>query len=284
MVGTRYSLEWEMGRQTLTIPHWKRVSQSILVRRHFTIAETVTVPPSPFLSGAQLKSSHNIRLLCGNPLTLCRQKTAGVQGGIMANPERLQTAMSLYSTKLSCMILTVDGRLGQQSGIEHSKTVCSWLSNTLPPFLPPFLEFAEICQQTTDFHFPDYAEQLSAVMECAVQANERRGQQQQGAGGLDSSYSSQTSDPATPQGGSPFNNERVPPGGADFSGHHNLSPLTTPRYERDTAASPSDLDPQSVILEPGIYNIVIKLPPLTLMPTLQGTSSSHAILTCLKCT
>lgn len=41
----------------------------------------------------------------------------------MASPERLQTAMSLYSTKLSCMILIIDTELGQQSEMERSKSV-----------------------------------------------------------------------------------------------------------------------------------------------------------------
>ena len=70
------------------------------------------------LTGAQLKSAHNIRLLCGHPLSLCRQKGAGQVGGALVNPERLQTAMSLYSTKLTCMVLMVDRLLN--SKIEKS--------------------------------------------------------------------------------------------------------------------------------------------------------------------
>ena len=38
----------------------------------------------------------------------------------MASPERLQTAMSLYSMKLSCMIVMVDRDIGQPGGMERS--------------------------------------------------------------------------------------------------------------------------------------------------------------------
>ena len=173
---------------------------------------------SPVLhAGAQLKSTHNIRLLCGNPLSLCRKRTDGLQSGIMAHPERLQTAMSLYSTKLSCIVLMVDKGIGQPCGMERSKTIGSSgllsllpslrsLLSALPPSPPPpSTEFADICHQSTDLHFPDYSEQLSAVLECAMQASESRDVDSQQLV-LESSSSSQTSEgtASTPRGGSPY--------------------------------------------------------------------------------
>lgn len=121
-----YFQEGEVKRGRVFTLLWRRVLQFISVRRYFTgVSECSSEFCLSLLlahSGAQLKSSHNIRLLCGDPLTLCRQGTAGLRGGIMANPERLQTAMSLYSTKLSCMILIIDRDLGGQSEMERSKT------------------------------------------------------------------------------------------------------------------------------------------------------------------
>jgi hypothetical protein len=136
--------------------------------------------------GAQLKSTHNIRLLCGNPLSLCRQRRAGLHGGIMASPERLQTAMSLYSMKLSCMIVMVDRDIGQPGGMER--------------------KFADICHQSTDFHFPDYSDQLLAVKESAARANENRKSATRSFTDSDSSVSLSISSPppsaATLAGGS----------------------------------------------------------------------------------
>ena len=59
---------------------------------------------------------HNIRLLCGDPLDLCRHKRAK-SGGVMPNPERLQTAMSLYSDKLSALVFMVSNRVSSLGGI-----------------------------------------------------------------------------------------------------------------------------------------------------------------------
>ena len=68
-----------------------------------------------FFSGAQLKSSHNIRLLCGHPLSLCRKRSGKHGGsGVLANPEQLQTALSLYSTKLTCLIIMTDNTFNGQ--------------------------------------------------------------------------------------------------------------------------------------------------------------------------
>lgn len=64
---------------------------------------------------------HNVRLLCGNPLDLCRHKRGVTGGGAMPNPERLQTAMSLYSDKLSGLVLMVNNRISSLGGISEGK-------------------------------------------------------------------------------------------------------------------------------------------------------------------
>jgi len=63
--------------------------------------------------------------------------------GSHSSPERLQTALSLYSTALSGLILLVDNRLNLFSGN----------TNTL----------SKICEVTPEFHFLPLEEQLSAV-------------------------------------------------------------------------------------------------------------------------
>ena len=96
---------------------------------------------------------------------------------------------------------------GTQYGLECSlnsqvSVFYSCLRLTPAPLSPA--GFADICHRSTDFHFPAYAEQLSAVQECAVRAAEARHSAKQPV--LESSSSSQTSDsqPLTPRGGSPF--------------------------------------------------------------------------------
>jgi hypothetical protein len=203
--------------------------------------------------GAQLKNAHNLRLLCGHPLSLCRQRRAGQQGGgALSNPERLQTAMSLYSTKLTCMILMVDGCPTNGGDIEQ--------------------KFSEICHQSTDFHFHDYSQQISAVTDCLARVSQSR---VSGGLQLESSSSSQTSEPSTPRAGSPFNHSHEKSGysglvdSSESSPSQFLSPpppatplSTTPSSRRspgggvaETTAPPTEYDPHTVAMEPGDFFI-----------------------------
>nr|KAG5703826.1 hypothetical protein BaRGS_031460 [Batillaria attramentaria] len=115
--------------------------------------------------GAQMKTTHNLRLLCTHVLDLCRHKPHTVGGIVVPQPQRLQTAMSLYSNSLCGLILLVDNRLNSYTGIKR--------------------EFANVCEQSTDFHFPDLGQQLCAVETALTQANSVRAarllqQQQEG--------------------------------------------------------------------------------------------------------
>ncbi|XP_046861020.1 protein C12orf4 homolog [Xenia sp. Carnegie-2017] len=107
--------------------------------------------------GAQMKSTHNLRLMCCDLLDLCRYKPAKPGSSILAQPQRIQTAMSLYSQSLSGLVLLVDSHINSYTGIKK--------------------EFAALCQQSTDFHFPDLDKQF-----CMIQQNlEERQKKMDGA-------------------------------------------------------------------------------------------------------
>ncbi|GAB1597282.1 protein C12orf4 homolog [Argonauta hians] len=97
--------------------------------------------------GAQMKTTHNLRLVCTDILDLCRHKPHTVGGVIIPEPQRLQTAMSLYSNNLCGLVFLVDNRLNSYTGIKR--------------------EFARVCDQATDFHFLDLEQQFSLI-ECQI--------------------------------------------------------------------------------------------------------------------
>ncbi|CAG2168735.1 unnamed protein product [Oppiella nova] len=66
--------------------------------------------------GAQLKTTHNLRLISMDILDLCRLKPSHNFG--QNTPQRIQTAMSLYSNSLSALVLLVDNRINSYSGIK----------------------------------------------------------------------------------------------------------------------------------------------------------------------
>lgn len=63
------------------------------------------------------------------------------------------TALSLHSTSLSGILLLVDTRLNSFTGIKHT--------------------FARLCEQSTDFHFPDLDRQLQILQEDLKLAEEK---------------------------------------------------------------------------------------------------------------
>ena len=76
------------------------------------------------LAGSQKKTMHNIRIIRGDPLSFCKHKRGamGMEGGGGPNPERLQTAMSLYSDKLSAIVMMVDGRVNSLVGLKEGES------------------------------------------------------------------------------------------------------------------------------------------------------------------
>ncbi|XP_027807026.1 ferry endosomal RAB5 effector complex subunit 3 isoform X3 [Marmota flaviventris] len=103
------------------------------------------------LPGAQLKTMHNLRLLRADMLDFCKHKRNHRSG---VKLHRLQTALSLYSTSLCGLVLLVDNRINSYSGIKR--------------------DFATVCQECTDFHFPRIEEQLEVVQQVALYARTQR--------------------------------------------------------------------------------------------------------------
>ncbi|KAM4819771.1 ferry endosomal RAB5 effector complex subunit 3 isoform 1-T3 [Thomomys bottae] len=101
--------------------------------------------------GAQLKTMHNLRLLRADVLDFCKHKRNHRSG---VKLHRLQTALSLYSTALCGLVLLVDNRINSYSGIKR--------------------DFATVCQECTDFHFPRIEEQLEVVQQVALYARTQR--------------------------------------------------------------------------------------------------------------
>lgn len=69
-------------------------------------------------SGAQLKTMHNLRLVCADVLDFCKHRRHGSRG---AKLRRLQTALSLYSSSLCGLVLLVDNRVSSYSGIKRGQ-------------------------------------------------------------------------------------------------------------------------------------------------------------------
>ncbi|XP_040834690.1 protein C12orf4 homolog isoform X1 [Ochotona curzoniae] len=101
--------------------------------------------------GAQLKTMHNLRLLRADMLDFCKHKRKHRTG---VKLHRLQTALSLYSTSLCGLVLLVDNRVNSYSGIKR--------------------DFATVCQECTDFHFPRIEEQLEVVQQVVLYARTQR--------------------------------------------------------------------------------------------------------------
>ncbi|KAG8128115.1 putative Protein C12orf4-like protein [Naja naja] len=101
--------------------------------------------------GAQLKTMHNLRLLRADMLDFCKHKRSHRSG---VKLHRLQTALSLYSTSLCGLVLLVDNRISSYSGIKR--------------------DFATVCQECTDFHFPGVQEQLEVVQQVVLYARAQR--------------------------------------------------------------------------------------------------------------
>ncbi|XP_062449218.1 protein C12orf4 homolog isoform X3 [Rhea pennata] len=101
--------------------------------------------------GAQLKTMHNLRLLRADMLDFCKHKSNHRSG---VKLHRLQTAMSLYSASLCGLVLLVDNRISLYSGIKR--------------------DFATVCQECTDFHFPGIQEQLEIIQKVVLKARAQR--------------------------------------------------------------------------------------------------------------
>ena len=80
-----------------------------------------------------LTSARNFfRLVAADVLDLFKYTSDGDN----AIPQRLQTSMSLYSNNLCGLVLLTDDRVSTYSGVAK--------------------EFSDICQRSTEYHFPTF--------------------------------------------------------------------------------------------------------------------------------
>ncbi|XP_062403136.1 protein C12orf4 homolog [Sardina pilchardus] len=105
--------------------------------------------------GAQLKTMHNLRLVRGDVLELCKHRRHGSSG---VKLRRLQTALSLYSSSLCGLVLLVDNRVNSYSGIKR--------------------DFATVSMECTDFHFPRLEEQLELIQQVVLYARAQQSSKQ----------------------------------------------------------------------------------------------------------
>lgn len=97
--------------------------------------------------GTQLKTTHNLRLVCSDILATCKSKFSPSLS--LPTPQRIHTAMSLYSSSLSGLVLLADADFSINS--------------------PSRARFIKLCQQSTDFHFPSWDEQMDQI-KCQVES------------------------------------------------------------------------------------------------------------------
>lgn len=116
--------------------------------------------------GSQLKVTHNLRLLSANVLDFCRHKS--FSENLVLQPQRLQTAMSLYSNSLSGLVLLVDNRINSYTGIKR--------------------EFARVCQLSTELHFADLEEQMSNIDGLASRSSRAKKRESEHGGSKSSNF------------------------------------------------------------------------------------------------
>lgn len=69
-----------------------------------------------------MKTSHNLRLMCGSVLALCHGNQGSVpEGRFRLDPQRLQTAMSLYTSDLSALVVVEESGSGTLSGTREGE-------------------------------------------------------------------------------------------------------------------------------------------------------------------
>ncbi|XP_065214139.1 protein C12orf4 homolog [Planococcus citri] len=94
--------------------------------------------------GSQMKQMHNIRIMSADILDFCRMKLPTDGNSVNLSPHRLQTALGLYSNDLCGLVMLND-------------------TNDLSGLTGLAKEFGEVCESSTEFHFPNLSEQLESL-------------------------------------------------------------------------------------------------------------------------
>lgn len=73
------------------------------------------------MTGAQQKTQHNLRLICIDILSFCSEgrEEGNNQDSMRLNPRRIETAMSLYTSDLTAIIMTTDSQINTLSGMKE---------------------------------------------------------------------------------------------------------------------------------------------------------------------
>ncbi|KAF2878983.1 hypothetical protein ILUMI_27193 [Ignelater luminosus] len=110
----------------------RKILQSVVLEESFTIH-----------LGSQLKQMHNIRILSADVMDFCAVNDNEQISD--TTPQLLQTALGLYSNDLCGLVLMTDSVIGSR------------LTK----------DFTEICQRSTEFHFPHIDDQLEIISNTA---------------------------------------------------------------------------------------------------------------------
>ena len=123
--------------------------------------------------GAQLKSTHNLRLIRCDILEYCKDRFKTVKPNEMTSitdciePHSMLTAMSLYSTnKINALVLLADNHL------ENSNSLTSKIASNDSDSNDTSQSFKEICNKNGyDFHFRSIEEQIDTAIKCINSVN-----------------------------------------------------------------------------------------------------------------
>ena len=145
----RTSQSWSDREESLDHEIQKDLESFNAIARHdsrqenHSVSSVLTLDESFTINlGAQLKTTHNLRLLSSHPLDLLRETNTDPDTSL-PTPQRIQTMMSLYSSHLSGMVLLVDNRVNSYSGMKK--------------------DFSLLVEESNDFHFPSLEDQLEEV-------------------------------------------------------------------------------------------------------------------------
>ncbi|KAK9497646.1 hypothetical protein O3M35_004335 [Rhynocoris fuscipes] len=137
--------EWLMSlfQHNTDSPISTPLNSPIIVNRNFAIESQAPMLQESYTIhlGSQMKHMYNIRLLSADVLDFCKPRTSP-SGNVEPQPQRLQTALALYSNDLCGIVLLSDNHLGNFSGITKDLiNVCECL---------PELHFSSIEDQLED--------------------------------------------------------------------------------------------------------------------------------------
>ncbi|KAL7644291.1 UNVERIFIED_CONTAM: hypothetical protein RMT77_005118 [Armadillidium vulgare] len=140
----RFIAESYEGKEVVTPVTPKEFTGNNLSVSDYTFVDTIDVPVREesftIHLGTQMKQMHNLRLLAADVMDLLRYQHLDDSD---IPPQRIQTAMSLFSHNLNGIVLLVNDRVTTFRGITK--------------------EFGRICSRSTELHFPELEDQLEGV-------------------------------------------------------------------------------------------------------------------------